>query len=335
MKRLLCCLTLVACGADAALAPASNDDPRPPNGDTAGSTSSSSGSADATASSSSGELGASSSGGETTGDAGPTADADAGPLDAGEPEPLVHVLTYNVGGLADFISSGTPSQTTPQISPKLNPFDLVLVQEDFAHHDKLISQITHAYRHDPGRASFPKLYGDGLAVFSRRPIGETDREQWDDCNGTTGSKNDCLAEKGFVRLVVTLAPGVEIDVYDLHMDAGRGDDDAAARDEQTSQLAAYLNEHSAGRPVLVAGDTNMKEEDEASFARLLQLTQLRDVCRELSCPQPYLHDRVLLRDSSALRLHASNWHIDETFVNVEGQPLSDHGAIAVDLTWSP
>jgi hypothetical protein len=64
-------------------------------------------------------------------------------------------VTYNVGGLADFISSGTPSQTTPQISPKLNAFDVVAVQEDFEFHDELISQLTFEFQVKPGKGSFP------------------------------------------------------------------------------------------------------------------------------------------------------------------------------------
>lgn len=247
--------------------------------------------------------------------------------------PSVRFLTYNVGGLADFLSAGKPSVTTPQISPKLNPFDLVVVQEDFSYHDKLVAQISHEYVHVPGKASLPKVYGDGLALFSRLRILEANREEWGECHGLTGNKNDCLAKKGFVHLRIEIAPDVLLDVYDLHMDAGRDAGDVSARDQQTTQLASYIAAHSVDRPIVLAGDTNMKEGDEASLARLIELTGLRDVCRELACPQPYLHDRVLLRDANDLHLWASDWHIDESFVDAQGQPLSDHGAVAIDLHW--
>lgn len=40
------------------------------------------------------------------------------------------VLTYNVAGLPDIISSGNPAVNTVKISPKLNAFEFVAVQED-------------------------------------------------------------------------------------------------------------------------------------------------------------------------------------------------------------
>ena len=41
------------------------------------------------------------------------------------------MLTYNVAVLPDSLSSSHPSEYTPQISPLLNAYDVVVVQEDF------------------------------------------------------------------------------------------------------------------------------------------------------------------------------------------------------------
>jgi endonuclease/exonuclease/phosphatase family metal-dependent hydrolase len=243
-------------------------------------------------------------------------------------------VSYNVGGLADFISAGSPSETTPLISPMLNPFDVVVVQEDFEYHKKLVSQLTFPFQVKPGGASFPKVYGDGLATFSRFQTGEVTKEQWDDCNGTTGSKNDCLAEKGFRCVMITLEAGVDVEVCNLHMDAGRGADDAKTRDKQSVQFAAYLTEHASTHAVIAAGDTNMKAEDEPSFLKLVALTSLRDTCRELSCPQPALHDRVFVRDAPNLKLTASSWEELTTFVDANGKALSDHDPVSVKISWT-
>ena len=56
-----------------------------------------------------------------------------------------------------------------------------------------------------------------------------------------------------------LAPGVVIDVYNLHADAGGGAGDEAARAAQFVQLAAFMSGYSAGNAVIVAGDTNLKD----------------------------------------------------------------------------
>ena len=52
-------------------------------------------------------------------------------------------LTYNVAGLPEPLSGSQPSVNIPQISPLLNSYDLVLVQEDFWYHNELKAQINH------------------------------------------------------------------------------------------------------------------------------------------------------------------------------------------------
>ena len=42
-----------------------------------------------------------------------------------------NVLTYNVAGLPEGLSSGHPETNTPLISPRLGAYDIVNVQEDF------------------------------------------------------------------------------------------------------------------------------------------------------------------------------------------------------------
>src|SRR5687768_7543809 len=97
----------------------------------------------------------------------------APPLGA-QPAPragLIRLLTYNVAGLPEGISRSRPETNIPRISALLHPFDLVLIQEDFAYPRELRSAAPHAHRtepHRPGRALLD--HGDGLTFFSRWPL---------------------------------------------------------------------------------------------------------------------------------------------------------------------
>ncbi len=116
------------------------------------------------------------------------------------------------------------------------------------------------------------------------PFSAFSREAWRDCNGFVGDANDCPTAKGFAYARHELADGVEVDIYNLHFDAGRDPGDAAARRSQVGQLLEAFEARSAGRALLVAGDFNMKEDDEADLAQLLSDSGLIDACRSTACP---------------------------------------------------
>lgn len=247
----------------------------------------------------------------------------------------VTLLTYNVAGLPDSVSQSMPIEYTPQISPLLNLYDLALVQEDFAYHDLLVADAEHPYQSDPHPSSNPRelMFGDGLNEFSQFPFGPLDRVTWVECNGTVDSGSDCLTIKGFYAATHTLSEGIDVDVYDLHMDAGGSEGDIAARDAQVAQLVAHIEANAGDRPVIVAGDTNMDEEDEASFQALVDGAGLVDVCRALDCGEEYRIDRVLVRSSATIELTPVAWEVDDRFVDPEGNQLSDHEAVGVTIGW--
>src|SRR6185295_18414199 len=137
---------------------------------------------------------------------------------------------------------------------------------------------------DPDRPQ--AILGDGLNTFSRFPFDEIIRVRW---NGCHQSAADCLALKGFSVVRMTIAPGVVVDVYDLHMEAGGDPEDDVLRDEGVTQLSNFIQSHSAGRPVIVGGDFNLHthaEPDSSQFQRLLAETGVLDVCATLACPEP-------------------------------------------------
>jgi hypothetical protein len=258
---------------------------------------------------------------------------DASPIDAGPSSGRFTMLSYNVAGLPDVISGSNPRVNTPLISPLLDAFDLVLVQEDFAYHEALISQVTHPFQSTPLDPAGVNM-GDGLNRLSRSAFVDHQRITWEECNGFFDQGSDCLTDKGFDVARHQLAPGVSLEIYDVHLDAGRGQADADARIAQIAQLVAHVQARVGAGPVIIAGDTNLKEDDEAALLDLLAALSLEDSCRNLGCDDPGLHDRIMYRSSPGLVLTATTWRLDPRFVDGMGEPLSDHDALGVDFEWS-
>jgi endonuclease/exonuclease/phosphatase family metal-dependent hydrolase len=246
------------------------------------------------------------------------------------------VLTYNVAGLPEALSGSSPSVNTPQISPMLNPYELVLVQEDFWYHHELVAHVNHPYRSRPMWEQ-PGLLrmGDGLNRFSTFPLGALTRVTWTECNGALDCDSDCLTTKGFSVSTIELTEGLAVDVYNLHMDAGGCEGDIHARGVQTEQLLEKIRTRSAGKAVIVAGDTNLKRsrpDDVESLERLLSEANMQEACLFLECGQE-THDRVLFRGSDSVSLMPLSWDHPPRFVDTEGHDLSDHKPVEVRFHW--
>jgi hypothetical protein len=239
-------------------------------------------------------------------------------------------LSYNVAGLPQGISSGNPAVNTKLISPKLNTFDLVAVQEDFSFHADLVSAMTLPFRSTP-KTTLP--LGDGLNVFSKFAFTEGARVAWKDCNGIGSAGSDCLTPKGFEPVLMSLG-GAPLHVFNMHADAGRGTGDQAARRKQVVQLLASIASTTGTEALIVMGDNNMNATDEDQVQSLLTGAGLTDVCRALSCADPGRIDRIMFRSSTALKLVPKTYAVDTSvFVDGAGGPLSDHEAIIATFDW--
>ncbi len=102
-------------------------------------------------------------------------------------------LTYNVAGLPEGLSSSNPEIYMPQISPLLNSYDLVLVQEDFTYHHELISELEHPHPSPAMDISESEsLMTDGLNRFSQSSFSQYARTKWVACyGGMDGHGSDC------------------------------------------------------------------------------------------------------------------------------------------------
>lgn len=264
------------------------------------------------------------------------------------------VLTYNVAGLPEGISGSHPATNHPEISPRLNPFDLVGVQEDFAYHELLTADLTHPYRSikdtnpGPWGELFGYAFGDGLNSFSRLAFDDFTRITWNECFGLASNGSDCLTPKGFSFQRHELAPGAFLDVYNWHADAGDAAEDLEARRSNTRQLYEFIDANSAGNAVLVLGDTNSRYTREGDvLPELLATVGLTDVWVELErggvlpaigdplrdCADPSAGscervDKILYRSGAALALEALDHEVPAAlFADEAGEPLSDHDPV--------
>jgi hypothetical protein len=263
-------------------------------------------------------------------------------------------LSYNVAGLPEGLSGSQPATFMPLIGPLLNDYDLVLVQESWltpdpnpfaplrVYHEILMAASEQPFQsvpavnplnNDPNRPE--ATLGDGLNRFSRFPFEPVTRIAWDGCDNTSA---DCLAFKGFSFARTTLADGVSVDVYNLHMEAGGSANDDALRAAGVEQMLAQLNGVSAGRAVIIGGDFNLhtdEEPDATTYEHLLEAAGLVDVCAALGCPETGRIDKFAFRSGGGVTIEPTSWHFEtDVFVTTTGEPLSDHDALAVRFDWS-
>ena len=242
-------------------------------------------------------------------------------------------LSYNVAGLPQIVSSVTPTRNSPLISPKLNGYDLVLVQEDFYYHAAIAGGTTHPYESAP-LTQYSTLVNDGLNRFSQSPFLLHTRTIWNDRYGVTSHANDALSSKGFSVAIHELAPGAEVHVWNLHADAGSDPGDLSARARNFDQLASAILSFSANAALIVAGDTNLdptRPTDVTVLTDFLGRVGLTDSARTLG--QGEYIDRVMVRDSANLTLTPATWRHADEFKDASGAPLSDHPALHVDIDW--
>jgi len=271
---------------------------------------------------------------------------------AAAPAGALSVLTYNVAGLPQELSGSSPATNTVQISPRLNAYDLAAVQEDFVFHDDLISQTTHPHvtpKDTSSRPPFAFGLGDGLNRFSRSPFAGFTRATWSRCFGELDFGSDCLTPKGLSFARHEVAPGVFVDVYNLHADAGGDPGSVAARQSNLRQLADAIGAWSAGRAVIVLGDTNSRyTRGEDILPEFLATTDLTDVWIELAhggvlpgvgealrdCDVDASQggcevvDKIFYRSGGGVELTALDYAVPLDWVDAEGEQLSDHLPVA-------
>ncbi|GAA4182566.1 endonuclease/exonuclease/phosphatase family protein [Sphingobacterium ginsenosidimutans] len=261
------------------------------------------------------------------------------------------VLTYNVAGLPGFISSAITgrSRSIAEIGKKINPFDIVNVQEDFNYNNSLyLGGNQHPYRTKPkGRVPF----GDGLNTLSRFPMSDVIRVPWKKRTGA-----DFLTPKGFTLVKVEIVAGIWLDVYNVHANAQNSRRASSARRDNLNQLRDYIGENSSDNALIVMGDFNAHYSfGDDNLHDFMESTTLVDSWVELQngglVPEakhafkpPHMLsignqnesiDKILYRSNGHVNLAARDYNIENNlFTNLRGLPLSDHYALAANFNWA-
>lgn len=175
------------------------------------------------------------------------------------------------------------------------------------------------------------------------------------CNLNEG---DCLTPKGFTKQTIVLSPGAaEVDVYDLHTDAGDDSGDHTARHANLAQLTTYIQAHSANRAVIVLGDTNSRYTNAVDgLADFVHANGLTDpwiklhrngvepaagttalACADESGKDNTCEtvDKIFYRGSASLKLNVTDWrYAASDFSGQDGKLLSDHAPVLATFQWT-
>ncbi len=252
------------------------------------------------------------------------------------------VLSYNIHGLPAWIAGDAPAARMPLIATHLNAYDVVLLQEDFAHRELLSENVRHGVRitgNGPRSRLLAQLFmlcgscGSGLTVLADLPPGRvaaTDRVAFTHCHGWLGSGHDCWASKGFVRVRLRWPSAMAVDLYDVHLDAGRTINDREVRARQLDQLRGAILAKSPDDAVIVAGDFNLQWSDPHDVRQLRRFTRdvrLREVpTHEHGSPADRV-DYLFYRSGRYGRLSLIDAGIVKALSLETESPLSDHAAL--------
>jgi endonuclease/exonuclease/phosphatase family metal-dependent hydrolase len=260
------------------------------------------------------------------------------PDEAGEVTPAsgeFTLLTYNVAGLPQGFSSSNPEVNMPQISPLLNAYNLVLAQEDFSYHAELSLEAEHPDQSIPYATTHgEETIGDGLNRFSDFPFSPVERIPWPGCNGLLDCASDCLATKGFSVARHTFAGGLEMDIYNLHMEAGGCPEDETIREDSMTLLLDEVATRSNDIAVIIAGDFNLHHDDAIDLEQLQRLLDVGflDSCWSLDCGDEHI-DRIFFRGTDTIELNVQMWSVPPEFVTPDGEDLSDHEPVTATIQY--
>ncbi len=294
---------------------------------------------------------------------------------------LFTVTTLNVDGLPAkilFLSineEGPGEKYTKVISQYLtdHPAVFIGVQENFDFDKELYSVASSIYDRDKFSGGIDistldfinlKVPCDGLSAFwQKQHTAEMQRVAWKENYGKFDHSNDDLCTKGFRRYELTTKDGIDLRLYNMHMDASTDEDEAAGKDgpdretrlKQWIQLRDDIMEHLDERPVIVMGDMNSyyaRDEVKPNFIEAIQESghaTVSDVWIELERDGQYPEheDGPVMKDedhgwfrkgetldkilyinpvNSNIRLRPISVSIDRTgYVREDGKtPLGDH-----------
>lgn len=227
-----------------------------------------------------------------------------------------------------------PKKNIPQISSKLDGYDLILVQEDFAYHKALTKKLhDYPFRTKKSSKGLFKL-GDGLNRFANHEVEHFKRISWKKCSGYFKRSSDCMTPKGFSYAIHKTSNKLSFDMYNLHLDAGRSPKDFKAKEVQIVQLINFIKNHSSDRPIILAGDWNLRRKTPKGaeiLKRLERELNVQSVCLYFNCNDETV-DKFYFRSSSKISIEPLLRQFEShIFQDESGHSLSDHEPLRVDF----
>ena len=254
----------------------------------------------------------------------------------------LRILVYNTHGLPEIFISDNPKKRFPVIGKKTQDFNISLLQEDYSHHEELLSGLAKeslAIRGGlGGRLICPFCTGSGLTSVFNLPKNWTvdvENETYDTCSGWLRGANDCFAYKGFQLIKITLPSNKRFFIVNTHMDAGKRDSDRASRERQLEQIISTIKQRTTTEALIVAGDLNLNSknpEDVKLLENFKEELGLTDSFTGHKISKKWtILDYILYKQGEELEFKIISVGEDDSFVTEEG-PLSDHPALIIEVS---
>lgn len=263
-------------------------------------------------------------------------------LPAGTKNIEIKLVTFNVWGLPSWINGASPNRfgrIAGQLQT-LNP-DVAVLQEVWTRDAQKCAPIGQDWWTAQAARSHSIFRRTGLMTLSRHPIVGGEFRPF-----RSAVLPDALVTKGALKTTLELEPGVRVNLWNVHLQAGESSRAARIRCRQIAQLATWVREAEDGQVAdLVAGDFNSAPESEP-YQRLLEsigpgaleLSHSQPICtfdgmnpdgpRHLALDHVFVHLR-----QPALSLRANP---ELTFTAAQRQDrLSDHCGLLVGLRLAP
>ena len=251
------------------------------------------------------------------------------------------ILVYNTHGLPAIFLRDKPEIRFPLIGDKTKQYELSLLQEDYAHHRKLISSTKNGSKIFRGRLGnkilCPICTGSGLTSIANLPQDwniEVVNESFKTCSGWISGWNDCFAKKGFQILKITPPSRESLFIVNTHLDAGSRESDRKARKNQLNQIILTLNETIKGEALILVGDLNLNSKNSEDLKLLQNLKEklsLTDAFLNISIDEKWqVLDYILFRKGKSHTFIVTEAGEDTSLYSKEG-PLSDHPALSMQI----
>ena len=251
------------------------------------------------------------------------------------------ILVYNTHGLPGIFLRDKPEIRFPLIGEKTKEYELSLLQEDYAHHGKLVSFTKSESKIFRGRLGnnllCPICTGSGLTSIANLPQDwniEVANEGFKTCSGWISGWNDCFAKKGFQILKITPPSRESLFIVNTHLDAGSRESDRKARKNQLNQIILTLNETIKGEALILVGDLNLNSKNSEDLKLLQNLKEklsLTDAFLNISIDEKWqVLDYILFRKGKSHTFIVTEAGEDTSLYSKEG-PLSDHPALSMQI----